>query len=125
MLKAWRAIMDLQPVFKYYKAVSYMSAYFSKSEWETSQALLQACSQIRSMSLHAREAMHKLASSYSSSRQVLLQEAVYYSFPELWLRKCFPRTVVVNTNIPSERIRSCKSLEEMEELNPDSTDIFK
>ena len=117
--------MDLQPVFNYYKAASYMSAYFSKSQSETSQALLQACSEIKSMKLNVREAMHKLASSYSNSRQVSLQEAVYYSLPELWLRKCFPRTVFVNTNIPSERIRICKSVEEIEELDPDSTDIFK
>ena len=52
--------MDLQSVFNYYKAVSYMSAYFSKSESETSQALLQACSKIRSINLHARDVMHKL-----------------------------------------------------------------
>ena len=31
-VKAWQANMDLQPVFNYYKAVSYMCAYFSKSE---------------------------------------------------------------------------------------------
>ena len=125
MLKACRANMDLQSVFNYYKAVSYMSAYFSKSELETSQTLLQPCSEIRSMNLHAREAMHKLASSYSRSKQAFLQEAVYYSLPELWLRKCFPGTVFVNTSIPSERIQICKSVEEIEELNPDSTDIFK
>ena len=75
--------MDLQPVFNYYKALSYMSTYFSKSESETSQALLQACSEIKSMKLNIREAMNKLASSYSNSRQVSLQEAVYYSLLEL------------------------------------------
>ena len=77
------------------------------------------------MKLHARKAMHKLATSYSSSRQVSLQEAVYCSLPELWLRQCFPRTVFVNASIPSERIRICKSVVEIEKLNPDSTDIFK
>ena len=45
--------------------------------------------------------------------------------PELWLRKCFPRKVSVNTSIPSLRIRICKSVEEIEKLDPDSTDIFK
>ena len=39
MLKIWRANINLQPVINYYKAVSYMSAYFSKSELETSQTL--------------------------------------------------------------------------------------
>ena len=117
--------MDLQPVFSLYKAVSNMPAYFSKSESETSQALLQACSEIRSMKLQARESVHKLASFYSSSKQVFLQEVVYYSLPELWLRKCFPRTVIVNASIPLECIRICKSLEGIEEFNRDSTDILK
>lgn len=35
------------------------------------------------------------------------------------------RTVFVNTSIPSERIRNCKSKEETEELDPDKTDIFR
>ena len=60
-----------------------MSACFS-SELETSQALLKSCSEIRSMNLHAREAMHKLSSFYSSSRQLSHQEAVYYGLQELW-----------------------------------------
>ena len=80
------------------------------------------------MNVHARdarEAMYKFASSYSISRQVSLQEAVYYSVPKIWLRKYFPTTVLVNTSIPSERIQICKSVEEMEELKPDSNDIFK
>ena len=77
------------------------------------------------MNLNAREAMHKLASSYSSLRQDFLQEAVSYSLPELWLGKRFLRTVFVNTSKPSDCIRICKSVEEIEELNPDSTDIFK
>ena len=33
--------MDLQPVFTYYKAFSYISVYFSKSELGTSQALYE------------------------------------------------------------------------------------
>ena len=119
MLKAWRANMDSQPVFNYYKAVLYMSAYFAKSKLETSQALLQACSEIRSMNLHAREVM------LIQVEHKFLFKKQYISLPELWLRKCFPRTVFVNTSIPSKRIRICKSVEEIEELNPDSTDIFK
>ena len=35
------------------------------------------------------------------------------------------RAVFINTSILSEHIRICKSVEEIEELNPDSTDIFE
>ena len=50
---------------------------------------------------------------------------VPHSLPEFWLKNCFPRAVFVNTSIPSERIRVCKSVEKIEELEPDSTDNFK
>ena len=77
------------------------------------------------MNLYARESMHKLASSYSSSKQNFLQEAVYHNLPELWLTKSFPRRIFVNTGITSKRIQICKSMVEIEALNPDSTDFFK
>ena len=41
------------------------------------------------------------------------------------VEKVLPRTVFVNISIPSERIRIYKSVVEIEELDTDSTDIFK
>ena len=38
-LCAWEANLDIQPFFNHYKAVSYMCAYFSKSEDESSEAM--------------------------------------------------------------------------------------
>ena len=45
--------------------------------------------------------------------------------PELWLRKIFPGTVFVSTGLPQKRIRATKSRQELEDLDDDSTDIFK
>ena len=45
--------------------------------------------------------------------------------PKLWLRKIFPKTVFVNANVPSKIIHVAKSEEELDELDDDSTDIFK
>ena len=45
--------------------------------------------------------------------------------PELWLRKIFPGTVFVSTDLPEKRIRVTKSQQELEDLDDDSTDIFK
>ena len=125
MLRAWKANMDLQPVFNYYKAVSYMCAYFSKSETESSKALLQASKEIKTLKLNVKESMYKLASAFATSRQISLQEAVSFSLPELWQRKCYPKTIFVNTNLPSNRFRMCKTEREIAELDPDSTDVFK
>lgn len=45
--------------------------------------------------------------------------------PELWLRKTFPGTLFVSTGLPHERLRIAKSQQELEELDDDSTDIYK
>ena len=69
--------------------------------------------------------MKKIANSFISSRQLLVQEAAYNVLPELWLRKCSPGISFINTNLPNNRIRMIKSEEELELLPDSSTDIFK
>ena len=38
-LQAWKTNIDIQPVFNHDKPVTYMCAYFSKAEDETSEAM--------------------------------------------------------------------------------------
>ena len=43
---AWEANLDVQPVLDYYKAVSYMCSYLSKSGDESSEAMKQAAREV-------------------------------------------------------------------------------
>jgi hypothetical protein len=45
--------------------------------------------------------------------------------PELWLRKIFPKTVFVTTNLAENHIKVARSQQELDELDDYSTDIFK
>ena len=45
--------------------------------------------------------------------------------PELWLRKIFPKTLFVNTDLPDKRVRVTKTTVELDALDDDSTDIYK
>ena len=45
--------------------------------------------------------------------------------PELWLRKIFPATVFVSTDMPEKRIRIAKTKEQLDHLDDNNTDIFK
>ena len=45
--------------------------------------------------------------------------------PELWLRKIFPGTVFVSTDLSDKRLRVAKIQKELEDLDDDSTDIYK
>ena len=109
LVKAWRANIDLQPVANYYKAVAYITEYFSKSEHETSEALRQAEKEIKAQKIKTKEAMYKIAHAFTSACQVPVQEAAYLCLPELWLRKLSASALYVNTNIPFKRVRMLKS----------------
>ena len=41
------------------------------------------------------------------------------------LRKIFPKTVFVSTNLPDKRLRVAKNQQELDELEDDSADIYK
>ncbi len=62
---------------------------------------------------------------FLSTREVSSQECVYRCMPELWLRKIFPKTVFVSTDLPERRVRVTKTQNELDELDDDSTDIYK
>ncbi|XP_066928370.1 uncharacterized protein [Clytia hemisphaerica] len=124
-LKAWQANLDIQPVFNYYKAVTYMCAYLSKTEDEVSHAMNQAVQEAFENDLDKYQQMKSIAHAYVSKREVSVQEAVYLSMPELWLRKVFPGVTFANTNVPEKRFRMCLSENEISELPEDSTSIFK
>ena len=90
MLKAWQANLDLQTVHNYYKALSYMASYISKSESQSSEAWKQAVKEIKEQNLKAKDAVYKLTYSFVSLRQLSVQEAEYHCLPELWFQKCNP-----------------------------------
>ena len=104
LLKAWEANLDIQPVHNYFKALTYMTGYSSKSEREVSESLKQAAKEIKNQNLNVRDALKKIAYSFISSRQLSVQEAVYNALPELWLRKYSPGISFINTNLPNNRI---------------------
>ncbi|XP_066925712.1 uncharacterized protein [Clytia hemisphaerica] len=124
-LKAWQANLDIQPVFNYYKAATYMCAYLSKTEDEISHAMTQAVKDAFENGGDKYEQMKSVAHAYVSKREVSVQEAVYLSMPQLWLRKLYPGVTFANTNVPEKRFRMCLSEDEINELPEDSTSIFK
>ena len=124
-IKGFAANVDLQPVFNHYKCITYVCSYFTKDETECSQAIMNAAKEAKKENLSIREGLKKIGAAFLSTREVSSQECVYRCMPELWLRKIFPATVFVNTNLPEKRIRVTKSHQELENLDDESTDIFK
>ena len=124
-IKAFAANVDLQPVFNYYKCITYICSYFSKYKTDCSQAITNAAKEARNCNLNIQDRLKKIGAAFLSTREVSAQECVYRCMPELWLRKVFPKSLFVNTDFPQNRLRIPKSQDDLEELEADSTDIFK
>ena len=107
-------------------SVSHMqSSYFTKDETECSQAIINAAKEAKQANLNVRDGLRKIGAAFLSTREVSAQECVYRCMPELWLRKIFPKTVFISTDFPENRVRFAKRQEELDELDDDSTEIFK
>ena len=124
-IRGFGANVDLQPVFNHYKCITYVCSYFTKDETECSQAIMNAAKEAKSENLSIRDGLKKIGAAFLSTREVSSQECVYRCMPELWLRKIYPATVFVSTDLPEKRVKIAKSEQELEGLDDESTDIFK
>ena len=123
--KAFKANIDIQPVFDYFRCVAYMCAYFSKTESLCSESLHQAAKEVFKQNLNIKDSLKKLGATFLSAREVSAQECVYRCMPELWLRKMFPGTIFVSTDLPENRLKMIKKSQDLEQLDEHSTDIFQ
>lgn len=55
LLKEQQAKINLKPMYNYYEAISYMKAYFSKSESEMSRALKQVVNKITNQNFKTKK----------------------------------------------------------------------
>ena len=81
--------------------------------------------EIKCQNLKGKEAMYKLACVFIWSHQLSVQEAVYVCLPELWLCKCSPGVVFINTSMSDDHFHILKTEEELRELADDSVNVFK
>lgn len=89
-------------MFNHCKAVTYIFAYFSKAEGETSEEMKQAARDTIAGNKSDHEKMKAIARTYTTKREGFVQEAVYLVIFELRLRKKFPAVIFLNSNMPGK-----------------------
>ena len=112
-------------MFNCYKCITYVCSYFTKDETECSQAIINATKEAKQSNVSIRNGLRKIGAAFLSTHEVSAQECVYRCMLELWLRKIFSKTFFVSTDFAENRVRVAKIQQQLDELNDDSTDIFK
>lgn len=124
-IKGFEPNVDLQPIIDHYKCITYICSYFTKDETECSQEIMNAAKEAKAANMNIRDGLRKIGAAFLSTREVSSQECVYRCMPELWLRKIFPATVFVNTDLVDKQVQNTKTKQELNDLDDESTDIFK
>ena len=75
--------------------------------------------------MNIRDGLRKIGAAFLSTKEVSSQECVYRCMPELWMKRIFPATVFVSTDVAEKRIRITKTKQELDDLDDESTDIFQ
>ena len=76
-----------------------MNKHISRKMKQCSQAIVNAAKEARKENLSIREGLKNIGAAFLSTREVSSQESVYRCLPELWLRKIFPATVFISTDL--------------------------
>lgn len=101
-----------------------MRAYFSKAKDEASEATKQAGEDVINGKISNFERMKTICKVYATKKECSVQEARYLVISELWLRKIFPKVLILNSNNSEKRGRKFQNEEEIDKLPEDSTYIF-
>lgn len=86
---------------------------------------MNAAKDAKAANMNIRDGLRKKGTAFLSTREVSSQECVYRCMPELCLRKIFPATVFISTDLAEKRLRVTKTKQELDELDDESTDLFK
>jgi hypothetical protein len=122
LLKAWRANMDIQFILDPYACAMYIVSYIAKSQRGMSNLMFNATKEAREGNNELRRQVQIIGNEFLNNVEVSGQETVYnvLQIPMFM----FSRDVIfINTGIKEQRTVIVKTLQQLEMLPDDSTDI--
>jgi PIF1-like helicase/Helitron helicase-like domain at N-terminus/Herpesvirus tegument protein, N-terminal conserved region len=118
-----RANMDIQFVLDAFACCSYIINYINKSSRGISRLLNAAVQEVRDGNLTIQKRLQKVANVFVNGSEISAQEAAY-NLLGMSVSNTSRAEVYINTSPPDERVGMLKSERELQELDPESTDIF-
>ena len=122
-LSAWRANMDIQFVLDVYACAIYIVSYIPKAQKGMSELLRTACEEAKRGNSSVKQQVRDIGNRFFNNIEISAQEAVYIVL-QLPMRKSSRQVVFINTSPPEDRVQLLKPLQEINDLEDDSDDIY-
>ena len=115
--------MDIQFVLDVYACAMYIVSYISKAQKGMSELLRTACDETRRGNSTIKQQVRDIGNKFLNNVEISAQEAVYIVL-QLALRKSSRQVVFINTSPPENRVHLLKSINDINEMNDDSEEIY-
>ncbi|KAJ8048298.1 ATP-dependent DNA helicase PIF1 [Holothuria leucospilota] len=122
LLDTYGANHDIQFVTDPYACAVYIVAYMSKSQRGMSLLLDQACKEAKNGNSDIQNQVKSIGNKFLNAVEVSAQEAAYLLL-QLPITRSSRNVIFINTSPPDERTFLLKSKEDLEQMDPDDTDI--
>ena len=115
--------MDIQFVLDVYACAIYIVSYTSKAQKGMSELLRTACEEAKRGNSSIKQQVRDIGNKFLNNVEISAQEAVYIvlQFP---MRKSSRQVVFINTSPPEDRVQLLKPLQEINDLEDDSDEIY-
>jgi hypothetical protein len=122
LLRSWEANIDVQYILDGYACAAYIVSYISKTHKGMSDLLHNACEEAKKGNLSLKQQVREIGNKFLTHVEICAQEAAYLLL-QMPLRSSSRRVIFINTCDPANRTFLLKSLDVLQGLPEDSTNI--
>lgn len=123
ILTLMRSNMDIQFVLDAFACASYILNYINKPDRGLSMLIEKAAKELRRGNPTVRDCLKSISNTHYNNSELSVQEACY-NILQLNLTQNSEDCIFIPTSPPGERVKLVKSKQDLQEMDPDSDDIF-
>lgn len=124
ILTLHKANMDIQFILDPFACAVYIVDYINKADRGMSRLLREALDEAKKANKTVKESLRSVSNVFLNSSEISAQEAIYI-LTGIPLSRASEAEMYINTSLPQERVHILKSHYELQELAPDSSDVFQ
>ena len=121
-LHIWRANHDIQPCLSPHAMIDYILNYVTKGQKGMSAQMEKACKDANKGNMDLKQSVQHISNVFLNAVETGQEEATFLLLQAV-MTFMSRESVFINTSPPSERTFLVKSKKQLEQLDPDSTDI--
>ena len=122
LLHVWQANHDVQYVLDAYQCITYICDYMTKSQKGMSQLMANACDEAKDGNMSLKESVRHIGNKFINATESPVQECCF-DILQLPITQSSRKKEFICTSRPEQRVSLTKSLLDLEQLNPQSTDV--